>query len=144
LPYVLARGLDVAPTDAPIWVSYIDKAMEYGGLPKLLLVLDPMQLDRTFREIPVGDARRAALHKTFPTEIQSQDGSRLWLSRLAADDRRLGPGYEEAYGHWIPGDAKQALIAIVVIQHPARTPAVDVDRLIREATPHPEPPNAEL
>ena len=133
LARVLATGVDVEPSNAPIWVSSLDKAMEYGELPKLLLVFDPEHLDRSFREIDTSDSRRAHLQQTFPTQLVSQDGSKVWLSRLSADDRRIGPGYEEAYGHWIPGDAREALIAIVIIQHPSHGPPIDVDQHVRDA-----------
>jgi len=118
LSYVLRHGIDVDPTDAPIWVSSIDKAMEYGGWPKLILVLDVTRLDRTFRE-PVDAVDRASLRRMFPTEVASEDGSQFWLSRLAATDRRLASEYEVAYGRWIPGNARDALVAILAIQHPA-------------------------
>jgi len=132
LTYVLRHGIDVDPTDAPIWVSGIDKAVEYGGWPKLILVLDATRLDRTFRELATsGDAtERALLRRTFPTECASEDGSHIWLSRLAPTDTRLATGYEIAYGRWIPGDAREALLAILVVQHPAYGQLINLSDLV--------------
>jgi len=132
LTYVLKHGIDVDPTDAPIWVSSIEKAMEYGGWPKLILVLDVKRLDRTFRELATsGDGtERAFLRRTFPTECASEDGSHVWLSRLAPTDRRLATGYEVAYGRWIPGNAREALLAILVVQHPAYGQLINVSDLM--------------
>lgn len=120
LPTVIATGIDVSPPSAPIWVSSIDKAMEYGGWPKALLVLNPSRLDRTFRELPANaDPREVAeVQKMFPSEVEPVDGDGRWFSRLDATDPRTGTGYEVAYARWIPGDPKCALEAIVLIHHP--------------------------
>ena len=94
LNQVLAHGIDVFPTNAPIWVSSLSKAMEYGEWPKIILVLDVAQLDQTFRELPItsSKAERAELRREFPTELISEDGSHVWLSRLPATDRRATTG----------------------------------------------------
>lgn len=115
LPQVLRTGADVHPADAVIWVADDpQKCLEYG---QLLLVYQKMLLDRTFREIdavtPKEDVEE--LRRTFPTVLTSQEGSRLWLSRLPESDRRVGMSYESDYARWIPGDARTALRAIVAI-----------------------------
>ena len=51
LPTILATGIDVEPTTAPIFVSDFDKAWEYGDWPKVIMALDGMHLDYTYREI---------------------------------------------------------------------------------------------
>jgi hypothetical protein len=53
---VLSNGIDVDPPDAASYVSSLDNAWEYGGLPKLVLAVDPIHLDRTFRTL--GRTRR--------------------------------------------------------------------------------------
>ena len=117
---VIATGIDVEPSDAPIWVSSLDKAMEYGGWPKLILLLDPHCLDRTFREVggDCSEATRADIIRQFPTELPSVDGTSRWFSRLPATDRRITSGYEIAYARWIPGDARAALRAVLLVEHP--------------------------
>jgi hypothetical protein len=46
LPTILATGVDVEPTTAPIWVSTFEKAWEYGGLPKVVMAFDGSHLER--------------------------------------------------------------------------------------------------
>lgn len=120
LPTVLATGIDVSPPSGPIWVSSLDKAMEYGGWPKALLVLNPSRLDRTFRELPrQADPRAVAeVLKVFPSEIEHVEGDRRWFSRLDVTDPRAGTDYEIAHAKWIPGDPKLALEAVILIHHP--------------------------
>ena len=40
LQTILATGVDVEPTTAPIFVSDFDKAWEYGGWPKVVMAFD--------------------------------------------------------------------------------------------------------
>jgi len=127
------HGIDVTPADSPIYVSGLDKAMEYGEWPKLLLVFNPKRLDHTFRELSVTDPTRAELKHTFPTEVVSKDGTTVWFSRLNPDDPRLGPGYEAAYARWVPGDPRLALVALVLVQHPSYGSSLDVDAALATA-----------
>lgn len=116
LATVLRTGVDVDPTDAPIYVSDLDKAWEYGGFPKLVLALDRRSLDRTFRELPSASSadERRAVRKTFPTVLEGIDGDTLWFSRLAPDDPGITKPYEVEYARWIPGDPFEALRAMLV------------------------------
>src|ERR1700679_703606 len=54
LPAVLQRGIDVRPTHAVIYVDHLEKALEYGGWPKVVLALKWDLIKQTFKEIPVG------------------------------------------------------------------------------------------
>jgi hypothetical protein len=119
---VLCTGIDVEPTNAPIYVDGFDKALEYGGWPKVILALRHEQLDRTFREVSADtpSAQLAELERVFGTKLPSADGSKLWLSRLGADDPSLTTDYEVAYARWVPGDALAALAAVFVLVHPLR------------------------
>ena len=76
LPTILATGIDVEPTTAPIFVSDFDKAWEYGDWPKVIMALDGMHLDYTYREItsetPADEA--ALLMLEYPTRIQDLRG----------------------------------------------------------------------
>lgn len=117
LAVVMRTGVDVEPPDAPLYVSHdLDKALEYGGLPKVVLVLRPDHLDRTYREVPAAtpDPELSILRNTFPTVEVSTDGSMLWMSRLGSDDPRRGPAYEGEYGRWIPGPALDAIHAVLI------------------------------
>jgi hypothetical protein len=126
LDAVLAKGVDVEPTNAAIFADFFEKAWEYGDWPKVMLAFDPSRLDQTWREIPATTPRDQleALQQTFPTVIASRDGSTLWLSRLAKDDPRCTTDYEVAYGRWIPGNPFDALRAVLLFVRPE-----DNDRL---------------
>ncbi len=116
LAQVLSTGIDVVPSDAPIFADRLDKALEYGGVPKVVLALDPTKLDRTFREVSANtdpDAI-AELKKTFPTEIKSDCGTMLWLTKLSFEDRRATKSYERDYAWWIPGNSMEALRAVLL------------------------------
>lgn len=52
LDRVLETGIDVVPTSAPFFSALApSKALEYGGHPKVVIVLHARSLDRTFREL---------------------------------------------------------------------------------------------
>lgn len=127
LRYVLGTGIDVSPTDAPIYVDHISKAIEYGGWPKVLLALDVRQLDQTYREVDASlpEVEIALLQQRFPTMLKSTDGSKLWLSRLEEGDTRIGSPYEWQYARWIPGDPIKALKAIVVCASESDVPLIE-------------------
>lgn len=117
---VLRTGIDVAPTDAPIFgTDGVDKAFEYarpvgGGTgPGLILALRGPHLERTFRDLDAdaSPAEIAETRETYPHPA-GNPGGRIRLSRLAD---QTTPGYEEAYGYWIPGNAREALIGVCVL-----------------------------
>jgi hypothetical protein len=116
LPQILRTGIDIEPTDAHFYAARLDKAVEYGDVPKVVMALDPERLDRTFREVPADTDPEeiAELRKTFPTLIRSDAGSMLWLTRLADNDRRATRSYEVDYAHWIPGNPLKALRAVLI------------------------------
>lgn len=132
---VLRSGVDVEPPDAPIFVGPFEKAWEYGGWPKLVMAFDPFRLDRTFRQvgadIPPEEVER--VRGSFPTVLQSADGETLWLSRLAASDPRVATPYESEYGRWIPGNAREALRAVMLFTSRDRDDFTEgLDELLRE------------
>ena len=118
LKNILTHGIDVTPTDSVIFCNTFEKAFEYGDFPKGIIALDPNCLDRTFRETEfnIPDEEVAALRKTFPTMLISEDGKKRWFSRLPEDDRRIALDYETVYAKWIPGDPKEALKAVFLIE----------------------------
>lgn len=114
---VYTTGVDVEPTDAPIYCSDFDKAWEYGGSstgvgPRLIFALDQDMLERTFQTLPpdASPAEIAAVRATYPHHHEEHTGG-LWFSRLA----RYTPGDEIPYAYWLPGDAKNALMAIFLL-----------------------------
>ena len=117
---VLASGVDVEPSDAPIYVGDIGKALEYGGAikwgarePSVLLGFGSEGLDRTFREVrsDTDQAELDKLRERYPNVTPSADGEMLLLSRIA--DRPFA--YEFHYGSWIPGDPFEALRIVLVL-----------------------------
>lgn len=77
LPTILAAGIDVEPTTAPIFVSDFDKAWEYGDWPKVIMAFDGMHLDYTYRQItsdiPADEAAR--LMQEYPTRLPDHSGA---------------------------------------------------------------------
>ena len=120
LQNVLDNGIDVLPTDSVIYADSYSKAWEYGGMPKVVLALKWAGLDRTWRELPAAtpEAEIAALRLQFGTEVRSDDGSRIWLSRLPDSDRRVGTDYETSYARWIPGNPFDCLRAVLIFARP--------------------------
>jgi hypothetical protein len=114
---VLATGVDVTPTDPPIYCADLEKAWEYGATsgsqgPRLIMALDSSKLERTFQTLPSGAMpdEIAAVRATYPHHHpEHPDG--LWFSRID----RFFPAYEIPYGYWIPGDARDALMAVFLV-----------------------------
>ena len=81
-----------------------------------MLALDPKRLSTTYVEIgsdtPGAELRN--LRAVYPTMLLSEDGTRLWLSRMKHDDPHIGSPYEAAYAKWITGDGRDALRVIVI------------------------------
>jgi hypothetical protein len=114
---ILSTGVDVEPTTAPIYsTDRFDKAVEYGGVPKVVMAFDPSYLDYTYREVPSSASLNEinTLKQIFPTEISVKEGSSLWLTKLAFDDPRASTYYEIEYSRWIPGNPFDALKAVII------------------------------
>lgn len=80
------------PTDHPIFVGSWDKALEYGDWPKLLLLLHQGQLRPTGHEVSatLDPVELRELRKTYPNQLFSTDGSKLWLTRFRPDEPQAG------------------------------------------------------
>jgi hypothetical protein len=118
LPLILQQGCDVQPKDAVLWIDKSpSKALEYGGEEKVMMVFDINRTKASYEEV-VADTDPKVLEElrsVYPTVVPSIDGSRLWLSRLPQDDRRVASAYEIEHGRWIPGDPIEALAGLVVL-----------------------------
>jgi hypothetical protein len=123
LPVVLRTGIDVEPADAVFFADEFSKAVENGGWPKIMLALRREYLDRSYREVPSDTSPLAVnlLREKFATVLPSTDGKHLWLSRLPASHSALGTPYESEYAYWIPERAADALIAVIILEHPNHT-----------------------
>lgn len=122
LPAVLQNGVDVYPTTSVIFVAELDKALEYGNV---ILALRWDSLRPTFKHITVENPQEVETARAgFPTVIELDDHS-LWCTRLEQNDPRIATDYEIAYARWIPGNAWDALKAVVLVGGPE-------DRLVLE------------
>lgn len=132
LATVLKQGIDVEPTDAVIWVNALDKALEYGGWPKIVMALDHEWLKMTFAELDANTSEDElkAVRREFPTVLRSADGSKLWCSRLREDAPQIGTPYEAYSARWIPGDPWRALKGIFVFHRPKDL--ADIEMLRRQ------------
>jgi hypothetical protein len=112
---VLDNGVDVDPTDNPIFCGDEEKAFEYARPrgdadgPGLMYALHSGYLERTFRSLPMAASpdEIAKVQATYPHRYEDTFG--LHFSRLAGQNNTA---YEVAYGYWIPRNARDALVAI--------------------------------
>jgi hypothetical protein len=113
---VVDNGVDVDPTDSPIFCDDEEKAFEYArpksGIdgPGLMYALHSGYLERTFHALPADASpeKIAEVQSIYPHRYEDALGG-LHFSRLA-DQNNIA--YEMAYGYWIPGNARDALLAI--------------------------------
>jgi hypothetical protein len=138
LPAILTAGIDAEPTTDPIYVGDFEKSWEYGGWPKVIMALDPRQLERTYREIPADTPPDdiARLMQDYPTRCDSENGGSIWLTRLQDSDPRATSAYEWQYGRWVPGNPVDALIAVFVFMpEPAASSAPPTAGLSKRGVP---------
>lgn len=112
---VLQTGLDV-PAHAAFFASYFpDKAWEYptGRTLPAMLVLDGRKAASSFICKPA-DAGDDWVADTQLYPRRYFDGSREIHTRFEAGRGTRGFRYESMYGFWVPGDARDALIAVVL------------------------------
>jgi hypothetical protein len=128
---VLDHGVDVRPTDGTIFCSDEDKAYEYArpqslGGPGMIYALHEGYLERSFRTLPADASAEeiADIKATYPHCYEISDG-RLYFSRLP-DQNNIA--YEMAYGYWIPGRGKDALLAIFLTG-----PLEEVSKALKDA-----------
>lgn len=111
--------IDVEPQDAVVFADCLEKALEYGGWPKLILVLRWKFMSRSFQcvsaETPPDELDR--IRQQYPSLVNLMDGT-LWFSRLPEGDVRIASMYESAYGWYVSGDPKDALAALMICCRP--------------------------
>jgi hypothetical protein len=112
---VLQTGLDVPAQSSFFASDFPDKAWEYptGRTLPAMMVLDGRKAASSFICKPA-DAADDSLADTQLYPHRYLDGSREIHTRF-----QLGPGTrrfrdENMYGFWVPGDARDALIAVVL------------------------------
>lgn len=60
LRVVLKTGVDVEPSNSVIWANDLEKALEYGDWPKVVMAFDSERLKRSWIEIEAGGEFRSA------------------------------------------------------------------------------------
>lgn len=118
-PRVCATGIDVEPSTAPFAATeHLEKATEYGGVPKLVILLDSSKLAPTYREVSASIDMDvlAKIRLTHPTMLSLEGGTKLWLSRLPASHPAVGPNDEGHYMSWIPGEAREAFLGGLILE----------------------------
>lgn len=116
LEAIARHGIDVEPSTAHFFVSYFDKALEYGGLPKVLMGFSTKGVLPTHQEFAADDIEQ--IHRameTYPTRLTSEDGTRVWLSRLPAASAMVSSLAEVEYARWIPGDPWDVLRVLIFV-----------------------------
>ena len=112
LKSVLANGIDVNPTSAPIYAENILKAEEYGDSSnQLILLYKKEKLSPTWVQVSVNssESELAEIQKNYPTKILLEGSDKYWFSRRKANEPQVASGYEELYSYWCPGNPWDAL-----------------------------------
>lgn len=117
LARILLTGIDVEPATACIYTCTLDKAIEYGGCPNIVMSFDYKSLDQTWRRLSPDASKeeQSRVIDDFPYSRICDDGS-LLFSRIQDEHHRFTP-YEWHYAHWIPGDARKALMGIFIFDN---------------------------
>lgn len=115
---VLESGLDVPPQCAFFATPYPDKAWEYpvGRERVAMLVLDRARAEPSYARKPADADGAWRPDKSLYPNTYVDDGREVH----ARFEAGRGPGnfrYESMYGHWVPGDARAALFAVVLGGH---------------------------
>jgi len=116
LSYILSFGIDVNPPYERIYACQnIDKCGEYGGYPKIVMCLDSSKLKNTWATLPEGASQeeRNSILKDYPYSVKCEDGSELF-SRIKDEPHRFS-GYEFEYAKWIPGNPREVLKSVIII-----------------------------
>jgi hypothetical protein len=135
LPTILRTGIDTEPAHGVFWSSdRIDKAIEFGGPDKVLLVFDRRRLKPAWvildRKCPREERRE--VERAYPTVVWETEQSTK-LSRLPANEYHGGIGYDD-YAYWIPDDPFGALMLIIAVAPPECRLVSEVLRMIGECS----------
>lgn len=119
MPIILRNGIDVEPTSKVLWALNIigaDESLRVGGIEKILIVLNPQFLQRSWKEVPASTDQEEleTLRRDYPAVFTSEDGDNLWLSRVSTKEHGIHP-YEKQCGFWISGSPWEALRSIYVV-----------------------------
>jgi hypothetical protein len=120
LAYVLAHGIDV-PSGYPLWVDVaLEKAWEYGGPRKLLMIFSNDYLQTAHCVLPLDTPydKLEAYKAEYRTILRLENRGQIYLSRLDQSDPRVGSDSEVAYCRFPVGDPFAGLVALIVVLPP--------------------------
>lgn len=135
LPTILRTARDAEPVDGVFWsADWIEKALEYGGPEKALLVYDPRRLKRAWVKLDAdcSPMQRSEINRLYPTVVWENEKSTK-LSRLPASEYHNGIGYDD-YAYWIDGDPFDALVLVITLAPPGYPLASKVRQMISECS----------
>ena len=117
LSNILLTGVDVTPTTSIIFSGRLSKALIYGYWPKIVMIFDSAKLEPTMKMLgkDVSCEQLEEMKKTYPYLKRDRNGD-YWFSRNESEQTRFGPE-EHAYAHWIPGDAREALQGVILLDN---------------------------
>ena len=117
LSNILLTGVDVTPTTSIIFSGRLSKAVIYGYWPKIIMMFDSTKLEPTMRMLgkDVSCEQMEEIKKTYPYMKRDRNGD-FWFSRNESEQTRFEPE-EHAYAHWIPGDAREALQGVLILDN---------------------------
>lgn len=115
LPMVLETGLDVPARSAFFATPHCSKAWEYPAGRQLaaILILDQTCTERSYVAEPLSaDPPTRPDPATFHSEYV--DEGLMIYTRFERDRGTRTFRYEQMYGYWLPGDARAALLGVVI------------------------------
>ena len=108
-------GIDVVPTTSIFYSGRLTKSLIYGDHPKIVMMLDSTKLKPTMINLGKDPKLEDIMNvgETYPYITTDRNGNYL-ASRNTVEQTRFGPE-ERAYAHWIPGNAREALLGVLIL-----------------------------
>jgi hypothetical protein len=134
LTTIMATGVDVEPPDSPLFASmHIEKALEFGGNPKVVQAFHAARLQQTFVDVPPGVSKRELnkLKKRFPHKASGRQGVPI------LSNTELGYHQGSPYSYRIVGPPLEALAFIAIVSYHG----VPIDSLLESALIEDWPPS---
>lgn len=109
---ILRHGVDVLPTNSPLWASTLEKALEYG---RLVLVLDREHVRPSFtwRYATSSAEEIREAEAEFGIDYDEEPDGARYYSRWPKGHPNRQPAYEMEHGYYVPGDARAALMGVL-------------------------------
>lgn len=117
LPRILRHGIDVYPTNSPLWAGSLEKALEYGRgeSGQMVLVLDRKKVRVSFASISgAGSAEAiASTEVEFGSQYDSMPDGGRYYSRWPKGNQNRNLAYEGEHGYYVPGEPFDAIVGLL-------------------------------